>query len=280
MKTTTKQRLPEMFISVGKNRTKVHKNNVVFLEKNQEFELEFFNPTEDSVLAKIYFNNHLISDQGVVLRPGERDWLERYINENKKFFFETYFVDDTLSDVKSAIKKNGNIKVEFYQECYINNKTSGGVYDICKVRPYITEPYRIRPYITEPYWAKPYTTEPYWEWIPTTITYNSNDGGDNVSVSNDTSFKHCCSTYTGGHIKTETGRICGKNKSSQDLNEVNESFSTIPFHSVEYKLLPISEKPKTLSEIKLRCENCNTKIKKGWSVCPVCATPIVKNKKC
>jgi hypothetical protein len=58
----------------------------VYLNNGDEFEIELFNPTISKVMAKIDLNGISIGP-GVVLRPGERVFLERYINEAKKFLF-------------------------------------------------------------------------------------------------------------------------------------------------------------------------------------------------
>ena len=65
------------------------KNGKVFLTDGDEFEIELFNPTQNKVLAKIELNGKSIGS-GIILRPGERVFLERYLDEAKKFLFETY----------------------------------------------------------------------------------------------------------------------------------------------------------------------------------------------
>ena len=50
------------------------------------------------------------------MRPGERVFLERYLDEAKKFLFETYEVNSADPNVQRAIQNNGDVEIEFYQE--------------------------------------------------------------------------------------------------------------------------------------------------------------------
>ena len=73
-----------------------------------------FNPTNKKILCKIEFNsNHSWNSEGLVLRPGERVFLERYLDSNKKFKFETYNVPDTI-EAQNATVENGNVKISFF----------------------------------------------------------------------------------------------------------------------------------------------------------------------
>jgi len=107
---------PEAYIAIGKNRQKIYGENTVYLKDKQEFEFEFFNPTQDNIMAKISINGKSISNRGLILRPGVRGWIERYIDDNRKFLFETYFVNGNSAAVQKAIENNGDIKIEFFKE--------------------------------------------------------------------------------------------------------------------------------------------------------------------
>jgi hypothetical protein len=78
-----------------------------------EFEIELDNNTQETWLAKIKFNNKLISNSGLVLRPGEHHFIERFLDENRKFLFETYEVHKGR---KKAISNNGQVEIEFFKE--------------------------------------------------------------------------------------------------------------------------------------------------------------------
>ena len=106
----------DAFISINRNRIKKYGNNNYYLKNNQEFELTLVNYTKDVVMAKISMNGKTISNNyGLVLKPGQRVVLERYLDEASEFKFETYSVDNTPQAIK-AIQNNGDIKVEFFKE--------------------------------------------------------------------------------------------------------------------------------------------------------------------
>ena len=110
--------VPQSFITKGKQRLKQH-TNTVYLKNGDEFEIELFNPTQNKVLAKIELNGKSIGS-GIILRPGERVFLERYLDEAKKFLFETYVVNGNNDEVKKAIANNGEVKVSFHNEMVLS----------------------------------------------------------------------------------------------------------------------------------------------------------------
>jgi hypothetical protein len=86
-----------------------------YLKDGEEFEFEFFNGTQDTFLAGIELNGKPISSKGLVLKPGERVYLERYLDDNRRFKFETYEVEDSR-EAKEATAKNGSVKIKFWKE--------------------------------------------------------------------------------------------------------------------------------------------------------------------
>ncbi len=117
--TTSGVPTPTANICIGKSRIKLYKNAgdlpTYYLEKGQEFQIEIFNPTQNVILARISLNDKPIGQGGLVLNPGERVFLDRYVDVAKKFLFDTYEVSNT-EEVKQAIAKNGDFKVEFFKE--------------------------------------------------------------------------------------------------------------------------------------------------------------------
>ncbi|MFM7978380.1 MAG: hypothetical protein ACKPKO_03610, partial [Candidatus Fonsibacter sp.] len=61
------------------------KNGKVFLNDGDEFEIELFNPLTECVLADIKLNGQSISKTGLVLKPGQRFYLDCFIDDKKKF---------------------------------------------------------------------------------------------------------------------------------------------------------------------------------------------------
>jgi hypothetical protein len=241
----------------------------------------------------------------LVLRPGERVFLERYLDVAKKFKFDTYEVTNT-AEVQKAIEDNGDFKVEFYKESY--------------PRPLYPT---IQTYISQPYY-----TQPFGSYNSTagrgTLTVGNSSGivfGDNLSgsftttstgnatyatytssqninsVANTDSLKYFNSstpTYSGSIPKSkscaseiplkkaklsktiETGRVDMGSSSNQKLQVVNKSFEYFPFHSLEYKLLPVSQKINSTDDIKIKryCTHCGKKSVKSDKFCSQCGNKL------
>jgi hypothetical protein len=93
----------------------------VYLTDGEEFQIELYNPMAQCVLADIKLNGNPISKSGLVLRPGERFYLDCFIDDKKKFVFGTYEVEDTEESAE-ATASNGMLEVFFYKESVINVK--------------------------------------------------------------------------------------------------------------------------------------------------------------
>ena len=91
------------------------KNGKCFLENNESFEIELFNPLTVSVLADIKLNGQSISKTGLVLKPGQRVYLDCFIDDKKKFIFKTYEIDGGQESI-DATQNNGLLEVFFYKE--------------------------------------------------------------------------------------------------------------------------------------------------------------------
>lgn len=99
-----------------RGRKKIYPGNKIYFEDGSEFMIELYNPLQDSVLAELKINNKLASSTGLILRPGERFYLDCFIDEKKKFIFKTYEVESDSVSVQKAIANNGNIEINFYRE--------------------------------------------------------------------------------------------------------------------------------------------------------------------
>ncbi len=93
---------PEAFVTKGKKRIKQF-DGQVYLSDGDEYEIELFNPTQDVVLAKIKIDGDYIAGGGIVLRRGERVFLERFLDSPNKFKFSTYVVNGNNTEVQDAI---------------------------------------------------------------------------------------------------------------------------------------------------------------------------------
>lgn len=239
---------PECFITTGKQRKKV-KDYTVYLEEGEEFEIELFNPRPKSILAMIEINGSPISGAGIVIKPGQRVFLERWIETSKKFKFSTYLIDTSNGDVLKAIQNNGRVGVTFYDEdskIYFNGGTAG--------------------------------IPLYTQWTTTGVTNTYVNG--NTSLGFGKLQPH--STYTAGmgieaskkpEKEIETGRIEHGGSSGQKFETSNQEFNSYSFHTVQYQLLPKSRRPLEVQDLKRYCVECGARIKKNtFKFCPHCGT--------
>jgi hypothetical protein len=68
----------------------------------------------------------------------------------------------------------------------------------------------------------------------------------------------------------ETGRIEQGSISNQKFETVNMSFETYTFHTVEYKMLPSSEKPMEVKDLRKYCNQCGKKLSPSDNFCSSC----------
>jgi len=239
---------PEAFISVKKNRVKLYENKNHYLKSKTNFEIELFNPTSNDVLAKIWLNNKLISASGIIVKAGQRVYLERYLDTPEKFQFNTYEVDD-VAETQAARNTNGLVKVSFFREKMINNL-----------------------------WLSSGTT--YTQFPSSTLTYTTNTagidcfpnivGGLPVGTITTTAF-NSKSVITDSVASVETGRVGKGKKSNQDFKQAKGDFEDWSWSSFEYQLLPESLKPLETKDIRAYCGECGIRIRKSsWKFCPNC----------
>ena len=68
----------------------------------------------------------------------------------------------------------------------------------------------------------------------------------------------------------ETGRVERGRESNQDFHQVNDSFNNWYDHFVEFHILPVSKKQKTIRDVKEYCGNCGRRRRKNENFCPSC----------
>jgi hypothetical protein len=274
---------PQSFITKDKHRLKQH-IDTVYLNNGDEFEVELFNPTPTKILAKIEMNGNSIGN-GIILRPGERVFLERYLDEAKKFLFETYEVDGNDGDSKRAIMKNGDVVVKFHEEQRIttintvnyqpwygttlSNNLSGSSTGIATVTT------------TGGYFNPTATTN-----LNVNSTFTSgNTAFFNSNVSNtmggSTTFTRTLNDAILSNIseprkkskKTETGRVEKGSNSDQSFVTDYTNFNSYPMSTNWWKILPNSQKLLTKEDLITYCTECGSKRKKDThKFCPQCGT--------
>lgn len=280
------QSMPTANLAINKSRLKLYNKNsntpTYYLEKGQEFQIELFNPTTGNILAKISLNGKPIAQGGLVLRPGERVFLDRYIDVARKFKFDTYEVANTL-EVRKAIENNGDFKVEFKRE-YIPEPTIDYFPGLWTINTHNTfgGP-NIRGIVnTNNFKGTLNNTSGNVNYDQKLSTTNvSSNYSANVEPTLDMSFmdqelsRETKSTNTRS-LKSkksiETGRVEMGSQSDQQMTTVNMNWEIQPFHTVEYKMLPTSQKVNTVQDVQVKryCTNCGTKQKPAFKFCPNC----------
>jgi hypothetical protein len=251
---TTSSSQPQSFITKGKQRLKQF-TDTVYLKNGDEFEIELFNPTHNKILAKIEMNGNSIGN-GIILRPGERVFLERYLDEAKKFLFDTYEVNGLDNQVKQAIANNGDVVVRFYNETKIYNGSST-----------LT--------INNPSWNINHTT-------PFTYTTHNTLGGTSIPTSGTFTTTGTNVFYnssltstitTNSSRQVETGRVEKGSDSDQSFTYDSTSFNTYAFATNSWKIKPQSTKPVVIEDLVTYCTECGSKRKKDThKFCPHCGT--------
>jgi hypothetical protein len=256
--TTTNVSKPTAHITKKKSRLKVYNGHNVFLNDKDNFEFEIHNPTQKSILCKIKLNGEYISSTGIIVKPGQRVFLERFLDSNNKFEFGTYEVKDTTEN-RSAIDLNGDVRIEFYNEqTYIPyyGTTLGGNSSLSNQNIFTTMNSGSLNY---PLGVRTYTSN-------SNMVYSSLVGETTTS------------SYTGPNVKSkksiETGRVEKGEKSNQKFTQSYENFEYFVSHQVSLKILPLSNKNKTVDEIKQYCTECGTKTKSKYKFCPSCGNKI------
>ena len=255
-------------IAVKNNRLKTYKAandlELVYLKDGDEFQIELFNSRPTPVLAKIWMNNKLISDSGLVLQPGQRFFLERYIDTNNKFVFKTYSVDGTHEEVIKAIEDNGAVTVIFYPE---KIKANSDLWENPSWREWNLNQPSVQPNIGQPYWS-------------TDFKYSGTAPSFNTTITTSNTAFYSSNASVAGSLNVdmknfETGRIEKGEKTDQYFTEVNMEFENFPCQTVKMKIMAESNKPVEVNDIRNYCSNCGTRMKKQtWKFCPNCGTKI------
>lgn len=250
---------PSANITTKKSRLKEY-GNTVYLNDGTQFEIELFNPKDKPVLAKIKLNGSYISSSGLILKPGQRVFLERFIDVDKKFKFETYEVENS-TETENAIRNNGLVEVEFYDEqVYIQNSNYwyGGSANTLLFGNSVT------------------TTNWPNDTSHSTLTSSNGSNAFFSSTSGMVNFSANVSSSTFDmsvkkEATKETGRVEQGEKSKQQMETGFGSFNSWTSSTVKWQIMPTSTKPVEVSEIRNYCPSCRTRIKKSsWKFCPSC----------
>ena len=111
----------QAYVSVNKNRLKIYEDNKYYLSNNTNFEIELVNNDDKQYLVEIYLNEHSIGS--IVIGANSHNYLERYIDDNRKFQFNTFEIDN-VEETEEARERNGSIQIYFYPQITSYPKTS------------------------------------------------------------------------------------------------------------------------------------------------------------
>ena len=250
------------------------KSGKVFLNDEEDFEIELFNPLTVSVLADIKLNGESISKTGLVLKPGQRIYLDCFIDDRKKFKFSTYQIENSEESIE-AIQKNGLLEVFFYKEDVITLDNWKSKFDKIIIEKWY-----------QPYYYPVYPSYPK-IWYGTTVgtggtgVINTNSSMSNNKTTTNSYYSNNCSYASNVDLSNlnvsnsissnmnpinsiETGRVEKGEKSSQKFTEVDIDFENQYITSTIIQILPESRKPvdtkeifnKKIGEIKVKSESC------------------------
>ena len=242
------------------------KSGKVFLNDEDEFEIELFNPLTVSVLADIKLNGQSISKTGLVIKPGQRVYLDCFIDDRKKFKFSTYEIENS-GEALDATQNNGVLEVFFYKEDVITLDNWQRKFD----RVIVEKWYPYNPYP----WYNPsriYCGTGTITYSGTTLTTNGNSFtmdassgviGGTTNVYNSSNNINCSYTSqvdlpdlnVAGSLSTnsiETGRVEKGEKSKQKFTEVDMEFEKHYISSTIIQILPESRKPAEVKQMKTK----------------------------
>ena len=99
-------------LAINKSLLKEYSNSeysrIVYMNDNSEFQIQIFNPYSYTIGAEVYINGKSLQNK-LVVRPGQRVWLERYFDSPNKFLFTTYEVNGNNDQVQGNVQKNDEL---------------------------------------------------------------------------------------------------------------------------------------------------------------------------
>ena len=277
---TTKDELAK--IAIAKNLIKEYKSSnserTVYLNDGTEFQIYLKNPYQTHLGIRIYVNNQSIGNM-LVLKPGQSYWLDRFVNENKRFLFSTYEVENT-EEMKYAINNNGKVRIEFFHEKeekpYVAPMTvtwtGGPDYNyysstcgssINSVNTALNATYDVKS-------------------VPTASCYYSSAASTiepcSASIERSVDDSHTTSKRKGlakESLSLETGRVEKGSRSNQEFEYCDIDFDYYPFKTENIHILPSSQKKVNVEETRRRyCSQCGKKVSPKDKFCSNCGAKL------
>ena len=255
-------------IAISKNLIKEYKSSnserTVYLNDGTEFQIYLKNPYQTHLGIKISVNNKSIGNM-LVLRPGQSFWLDRFLNDNKKFLFSTYDVENT-PEMKYAINNNGKIKIEFYHEKYVY--AIGGWPDIVTTTTYNSD--TINTCRSSKSFDNPINTCCY-----STVTIENSANAATNSALASTLYDTSVSAKNTNDSYLETGRVEKGGVSRQEFECCDIQFDYYAFKTENILILPTSRKQIRAEETRRRyCSQCGKKVNPKDKFCSNCGAKL------
>lgn len=288
---------PTAHITVNRNRLRLYDSNV-YLKSGSTFEIELWNPKTTKVLVKIMINGVNVSSGGIVVNPGQRVYLERFLDVDRKFLFKTYEIENSVEAVEAA-QLNGLVKIEFFDEqvVYPGCNTSTWIYGAGTITISPSQPF----YQNDYYFGytntggvdqaigstlnnanSSFTSNPdvncYMNNASLSCSNNITQDSLNFydSFSPDLEQAHAPRTRSKlSKSSLETGRVEQGGKSDQQLIDTYGSFNSRACNTYSYRILPENTKPIEVGEVRRKCPTCGAKVKSHWKACPICSTKLI-----
>lgn len=259
----------EKMVRIAKNKSllKEYKtpNNprTVYLSDGEEFQIQLYNPYDYTISAKITLNGTEIPNV-LVLRPAERVWLDRYLDNPRKFKFETYEVDNDKNTEKITAY-NGLIKVSFYREVPRHENPFNKYTNIC-----VTNPYENGRVFYDQVCSKTSKPESIIQTYYNSISSYVSSCTCNAATATTTAANALVKQQSTPD-SIETGRIAEGSYSNQKFNNVDLEFSPWACNTETIKILPLSRKQVSSNDLKKQyCPSCGHKINDKYKFCPYC----------
>ena len=257
-------------IAISKNLIKEYKNSnserIVYLNDGTEFQIYLKNPYQTHLGIKIYVNNQAIGGNMLVLKPGQSFWLDRFLNDNKKFLFSTYNVENT-AEMKYATNNNGKVKIEFYHEKEVTPYT-------CVIEPLKTN-FNWTNYNVTCSSSKSFNTPINTYCCSTGDIENSSVNAANNSKLTSMSYSTSVSTTKTDDSYLETGRVEKGGVSRQEFEYCDINFDYYAFKTENILILPTSRKQIHAEETRRRyCSQCGKKVNPKDKFCSNCGAKL------
>lgn len=269
----------ESFITKNKQRVKTMSGNVqwggefvgdmglfngrlAYVEDGVEFEIELYNANPyGRQLVKLEVQG-VEFNSGIVLRPGERIFLERYLDDNSKFKFTTYTVENN-DQTKKSTRFNGEIKVSFYNEVLPKPQSINTGFN--------QNSYPILGGYNPPYLGN-VTNIAGQRIVGVGMTNMVNSTSNLINQTSLTSNSLFSATPTLDSI--ETGRVEKGDESGQQLITTHGEFEHMACRIDSWTLIPKSKNTIMSEDIVVYCTECGRKKKQKENYCPKCGNKL------